>query len=304
MPQLKVIFHGLCALVPRLPQNGTKFSAITALLPNVPNDELVNKDSIEFSPGQSVDPAKNNHKTFAHKASLRINMGATTTRYLLEGEEVKILVNDQPLAGDIDMLQNDATASELSVNRLANLHEIFKDKGGMSVNPSFLNQNRTPGSLGLAARLTVKGGRFVAHSGTIDGASTLATIPYIFNPGPNQISFDPARNPMAGSAAFITDIVVPAGQKTIVSVVCGTKAFEFSVRASDVEIIIENMPPNPKAIPTPPPSTVPGDHTDTDFLLLYKVANPGKFRLPSTTIPPGGPGIPPIMCGVGMFSPA
>ncbi|MFY9221642.1 MAG: hypothetical protein WAQ98_03170 [Blastocatellia bacterium] len=301
MPNLKVIFHGLCAFVPHSAEGRNhEVTGITVLLPNVPTGGNVIQSTVQLFPGQEITATKGNDRFFAHRASIRINIGATTMRYFLNGEEIRIQIDGIDLTGNVFMEQN-VTGSNRPVNRIANLKDIFADRiAGSKVNPNMLRSANTPTSLNLATRFTFKGGTFAAYFKTLDGHSTLASQHYEFHKYQasgsttvQKIRFDKNTKSMAGAAAFIKDLRTAR----TVTIICGTKTFEFTVGGQDIEVILENMPPT--APNTPPPSQEL-DYTDTDFVLLYRVARETTgFRLPNTTIPAGVQ--PPLICAVALF---
>lgn len=182
MPNLKVIFHGLCAFVPHSAEDSNhEVRGITVLLPNVPTGGNVVQNTIQLFPGQEITAIKGNDKFFAHRASIRINIGATTMRYFLNGEEIRIQIDGIDLTGNVFMEQN-VTGSNRPVNRIANLKDIFADRiAGSKVAPNMLRSASTPASLNLAARLSFKGGTFAAYLKNLDGHSTLASQHYEFH---------------------------------------------------------------------------------------------------------------------------
>lgn len=288
MPNLKIIFHGLCSLVPRLPKSGTDFSAMTVLVPDVPNKVTIT-DQIPFrlAPGQEISATKNNHETFAHKAFLVVD----GTSHKLTGQEIEIKIDNQPLSGNVIMLQNDTQGKEKSVKKIANLHDIYSDESGMEVDPKFL-ANTFPA--GLVARLTLRGGQFAAYEATIDDSSTASMFPYVFHTKAGQ-PINPPYSPMIGTAIFSKQLTA----QTKVTVKIGnTPVFDDKIGSGDLELMIHHMPPNRDELPMPPRGKV----TDTDFSLLYKVAKAGKkFRLPETESPGGQR--PPLLCGAAFFTP-
>lgn len=288
MSSLKIIFHGLSSLVPRLPKSGNDFSAMTVLVPHIPNDvTITDQTPFRLAPGQKISATQNNNKTFQHKAFLVVN----GTSHKLTGQEIEIKVDSQPLSGNVIMLQSDTAGKEKSVKKLANLNDIYSDETGMEVDPVFLAA-AFPNS--LVARLTLKGGQFAAYQDTIDGFSTASMFPYVFHTKTGQ-PINPPYNPMIGAAVFNKQLTA---QTKVLVTLGGTPVFDDKIGASGLSLMIDHMPPNRASLPIPPLGKV----TDTDFSLLYKVAKSGKkFRLPETDSP--GPSRPPILCGVALFTP-
>lgn len=314
MPDFRIIFYGLCAFVPRLPLTNGRFAGMTVLLPNVPEGGNVNANLIELFDGRTTSNRRvkqiidsKNNTFLAHRPHLEIKTSQTTIIHSLVNEEIEILIDGAPLNGDV-IMQPPRVLDRLfnhPVDRIANLKQIFSDRpDGSKVKPNMLNYvSQTPESLGLAARLTFKGGTFAAYNGSFGGNSTLATQDYVFykhnQQNVQEIMFGKDANPMAGAAVFFKEI--QTGKIVNINVFKGTSKqplFQSTGQERFIEISIKNMPTSNSR----PRRTRYLEYTDTDFFLLYKdIANePQGFRIPDTTIPGGGVR-PPLLCGVALF---
>jgi hypothetical protein len=294
MGSFNIVFYGLCALVPRLPQSENIYGGVTVLLPNVPADEPVDKDKVRRSPRQPDIP--NGTINIKHEAKLHIRFnGSSPERIDLSAKEVRILINDSPISGNVTMKQ-DADDNKYPTSYIANLHEIYSDEGGINVKNGSLTGSLSAN--GLASRVNIHNGELAAYSATIDGNSTISADTYLFyDTNGNAIG---SRRQLVDAVIFSSDLT----EATKITIqIDGMSPKNYDPREGDLELMFENMPPN-NFTPTE-------DFTDVDFLLVYKVADTvfdtKKLRLPHVfvdrkTITPFA-GRPPAICGLAFYSP-